>query len=36
LRDSVIRACVGNDIVLAGGETANLGDQVRKKGIKIS
>lgn len=33
LRDSVIRACVGNDVVLTGGETANLGDQVRKKGI---
>ncbi len=33
LRDSIIRSCIQNDIVLAGGETANLGDQVRKKGI---
>lgn len=33
LRDSIINACIGNNIVLTGGETANLGDQVRKKGM---
>ncbi len=33
LRDSIINACLQNYIVLTGGETANLGDQVRKKGM---
>jgi phosphoribosylaminoimidazole (AIR) synthetase len=33
LRDSIINACVKNDIVLTGGETANLGDQVRRTGM---
>lgn len=33
LRDSIINGCVKNDILLIGGETANLGDQVRKKGM---
>lgn len=33
LRDSVIKSCRENDIVLTGGETANLGDQVRGKGM---
>lgn len=33
LRDSVINACIENDVVLTGGETANLGDQVRKSGM---
>jgi phosphoribosylaminoimidazole (AIR) synthetase len=33
LRDSVINSCIENDIVLTGGETANLGDQVRGTGM---
>ncbi len=33
LRDSVVNACIGNDVVLTGGETANLGDQVRNSGM---
>lgn len=33
LRDSVINACIENDVVLTGGETANLGDQIRKSGM---
>ncbi|NIO44829.1 MAG: hypothetical protein GTN36_04750 [Candidatus Aenigmarchaeota archaeon] len=33
LRDSIIKSCIKNDIVLIGGETANLGDQVREKGM---
>lgn len=33
LRNSIINTCIKNDIVLTGGETANLGDQVRKKGM---
>jgi len=33
LRDSVIRSCKENNIVLTGGETANLGDQIRGKGM---
>ncbi len=33
LRDSVINACIGNEVVLTGGETANLGDQVRRTGM---
>ncbi len=33
LRDSVINECIENEIVLTGGETANLGDQVRKSGM---
>jgi hypothetical protein len=33
LREAIISGCVANGIVLAGGETANLGDQVRKTGM---
>ncbi len=33
LRDSIIKTCIENNIVLTGGETANLGDQVRKTGM---
>ncbi len=33
LIDAVINGCIENGMVLTGGETANLGDQVRKKGI---
>lgn len=33
LRNSIIDACIRNRIVLTGGETANLGDQVRKTGM---
>ncbi|MFH0889716.1 MAG: hypothetical protein V1836_01050 [Candidatus Aenigmatarchaeota archaeon] len=33
LRNSVINACIDNDVVLTGGETANLPDQVRKSGM---
>lgn len=33
LRETVINTCIENDIVLTGGETANLGDQVRKTGM---
>ncbi len=33
LRDSVIDVCIENRIVLTGGETANLGDQIGKKGM---
>lgn len=33
LRDSVINACIKNGLLLPGGETANLGYQVRKKGM---
>ncbi len=33
LRDSIINSCIKNFIVLTGGETANLGDQVRKRGM---
>lgn len=33
LRNSVIDACIRNYLLLPGGETANLGHQVRKKGM---
>lgn len=33
LRDSIIKSCIESDVVLTGGETANLGDQVRGKGM---
>jgi phosphoribosylaminoimidazole (AIR) synthetase len=33
LRDAVINACIANNIVLTGGETANLGDQLRQTGM---
>jgi phosphoribosylaminoimidazole (AIR) synthetase len=33
LRDAVINACISNNILLTGGETANLGDQLRKTGM---
>jgi phosphoribosylaminoimidazole (AIR) synthetase len=33
LRDAVINTCVANDILLTGGETANLSDQLRKTGM---
>ncbi len=33
MRDEIIRSCTANDIVLVGGETANIGEQLRKKGI---
>jgi phosphoribosylaminoimidazole (AIR) synthetase len=33
LREAVITACVDNNIVLTGGETANLSNQLREKGM---
>lgn len=33
MRDAIIKTCIRNGILLTGGETANLGDQVRKKGM---
>lgn len=33
LPDAIIQACIDNNIVLTGGETANLGDQLRKSGM---
>lgn len=33
LRDSLINTCIANNILLTGGETANLGDQLRKTGM---
>jgi hypothetical protein len=35
LRDSIINNCIKEHVVLTGGETANLGDQVRKKGMSL-
>jgi len=33
VRDAIINSCIKNRITLVGGETANLGDQVRKNGM---